>query len=153
MDVQVRGFNDHYHALMVLMDDTEEEKKALIAMLGKLYISAKSTTKKLQSTNELVAGAIDKNIAQDAPSRNALNKLHSALSKALGEAGKVVPDSEDTQAAAGDGGLTMLQEQRVEESVMADEEDVKMEVLEIEGVTEVQDSLLEELLDDEDEDL
>ena len=94
-------------------------------MLGKLYISANSKNKKLQSTTELVAGAIDKNIAQDAPSRNALNKLHSALSKALGEAGKVVPDSEDTQAAAGDGGLTTLQEQRVGESVMADEEDVK----------------------------
>ena len=151
MDVQVRDFNDHGHALMVLMGDTEEERKAFIAMLGKLHISAKSKTKKLQSTTELVAGAIDKNIAQDAPSRNALNKLHSALSKALGEARKVVPDAEDTQAAAGDGGLTTLQEQRVEESVMADEEDVRMEGLDDEGVTEVQDSLLDELLDDEDE--
>ena len=136
---------------MVLMGDTEEAKKAFIAMLSKLYISANSKTKKLQSTTELVAGAIDKNIAQDAPSRNALNKLHSALSRALGEAEKVVRDSEDTQAAAGDGGLTTLQEQRVEESIMADEEDVKMEGLEDEGVTEVQDSLLEELLNDEDE--
>ena len=137
---------------MVLTGDTEEEKKAFIAMLGKLYITANSKTKKLQSTTAVVAGAIDKNIAQDAPSRNALNKLHSALSKALGEAGKVVPVSEDTQAAAGgDDGLTTLHEQRVEESVMADEEDVRMEGLENEGVTEVQDSLLEELLDDEDE--
>ena len=136
---------------MMLMGDTEEERKACIAMLGKLYISASSKTKKLQSTTELVAGAIDKNIAQDAPSRNALNKLHSALSKALGEVGKVVSDAEDTQAAAGDGGLTTLQEQRVEELVMADEEDVRMEGLDDEGVTEVHDSLLEELLDDEDE--
>ena len=136
---------------MVLMGDTEEEKKAFIAMLGKLYISANAKIKKLQSTTELVAGAIDKNIAQDAPSRNALNKLHSALSKALGEAGRVVPDSEAAQAAAGDGGQTTLQEQRVEESVMADEEDVKVEGLEDEGATEVQDSLLEELLDDNDE--
>ena len=136
---------------MVLMSDTEEEKKAFIAMLGKLYISANAKAKKLQSTTELVAGAIDKNIAQDAPSRNALNKLHSALSKALKEAGKVVPDSEDAQAAAGDGGQSTLQAQRVEESAMADEADVKMEGLEDEGVTEVQGSLLEELLDDEDE--
>lgn len=136
----------------MLTGDTEEEKKASIAMLGKLYVTANSKTKKLQSTTEIVAGAIDKNIAQDAPSRNALNKLHSALSKALGEAGKVVPVSKDTQAAAeGDDGLTTLQERRVEESVMADEGDIRMEGLKDEGVTEVQDSLLEELLDDEDE--
>ena len=140
----------------MLTGDTEEEKKASIAMLGKLYVTANSKTKKLQSTTEIVAGAIDKNIAQDAPSRNALNKLRSALNKALGEAGKVVPVSKDTQAAAqaaagGDDGLATLQEQRVEESVMADEEDIRMEGLKDEGVTEVQDSLLEELLDDEDE--
>ena len=135
----------------MLTGDTEEEKKASIAMLGKLYITANSKTKKLQSTTEIVAGAIDKNIAQDAPSRNALNKLHSALSKALGEAGKVVPVSKDTQAAAGgDDDLTTLQEQRVEESIMADEADIRTEGLKDEGVTEVQDSLLEELLDDED---
>ncbi|CAD6584073.1 MAG: hypothetical protein ASARMPRED_001589 [Alectoria sarmentosa] len=131
---------------------SKEDKKVLIAMLGKLYIATNSKNEKLQSTNELVVEAISHRVAQDAPSRNALNKLRTALSKALGEAGKVKPISEDTQApAGGDDGLTTVEEQGVEESVMANEEDVKMEDVEV--VTEVQDSLLEELLDEEDDDL
>ena len=141
-----------FFAPMALTDDTEEDKKVLIAMLGKLYIATNSKNEKLQSTNELVVEAISHRVAQDAPSRNALNKLRTALSKALGEAGKVKPISEDTQApAGGDDGLTTVEEQGVEESVMANEEDVKMEDVEV--VTEVQDSLLEELLDEEDDDL
>lgn len=138
---------------MVLTGDTEEDKKALIAMLGKLHITANSKTERLQSTTELVAEAIDSKVAQDAPSRNALNRLHSALSKALGEAGKVKPISEDTLAPAwGDDGLTTVEEPGVEESVMANEEDIRREGAEEEGVTEVQGSLLEELLGDEDDD-
>lgn len=142
-----------FSARMVLTVHTEEDKKAFIAMLGKLYITANSKTEKLRSTTELVVEAIDTKVAQDASSRNALNKLHSALNKASGEAGKFKPISEDTLApTAGDDGLTMLEEQRVEESVMANEEEVRMEDVEEEGVTEAQDSLLEELLDDEDDD-
>ena len=140
-------------APVVLTGDTEEDKKALIAMLGKLYITANSKTEKLQSTIKLVVEAIDNKVAQDAPSRNALNKLHLALSKALGEAGKVKPISEDTLAPAGkDDGLTTVEEPGVEESVMANEEDVGMAGVEDEGLTDVQDSLLEELLKDDDDD-
>lgn len=139
---------------MVLTVDTEEDKKALIAMLGKLYITANSRTEKLQSTTGLVVEAIDNKVAQDAPSRNALNKLHSALSKALGETGKVNPISKDTLApGGGNDDLTTVGEQRVEESVVATDEDVRMGGIEDVGVTEIQDSLLEELLDDEDDDL
>ncbi len=139
-------------APVVLIGDTEEDKKALIAMLGKLHFTANSKTEKLQSTIELVVEAIDNKVAQDAPSRNALNKLHLALSKASGEAGKVKPISEDTLAPVGkDNGLTTVEEPGVEESVMANEEDVGMAGVEDEGVTEVQDSLLEELLTDDDD--
>lgn len=132
---------------MMLMGDTEEDRKALIAMLGKLYITANSTAEKLHRTTTLVIEAIDEKVAQDAPSRNALNKLHSALSKALGEAGKVKPVS----PAGGDDGVTTVEEQGVEDPILANEEDVGMEGVKNEGVTEVQDSLLEELLDDEDD--
>lgn len=138
---------------MVLTSDTEEDKKALIAMLGKLFITPNSKTERLQSTIELVEEAIENKVAQDAPSRNALHKLHSALSKALGETGKVNPISEDTLApAGGDDGLTMLEGQVGEESVMGTEKDIGIEGIEDEGVTVAQDSLLEELLDDEDDD-
>ena len=146
MVVQVRGPDSF--APMALMGDTEEDRKALIAMLGKLYITANSTTEKLHRTTKLVVEAIDDKVAQDAPSRNALSKLHLALSKALGEAGKIKPIS----PAGGDDGLTKVDEQGVEDSILANEGDVGMEVVENEGVTEVQDSLLEDLLDDEDDD-
>lgn len=134
---------------MVLTGDPEEDKKALIAMLGKLYISTNSETEKLQSTAELVMEAIDNRVAQDAPSRNSLNKLYLALSRALGEAEKIQPISEDTLAPAGRAdGLTTVKNQETKESVMADEEYVRIKVVED---TEVQDPSLEESLkDDED---
>lgn len=111
-------------------------------MLGKLHITANSKTEKLQITTKLVVEAIDDKVAQDVPSRNALNRLHTALTKALGEAGKGKPISNVGE----DDGLTTVEVQGMEENVMADEEDVEME-----AVAEVQDSLLEELLDDEDD--
>ena len=129
---------------------TGEDKKAFIAMLGKLYITANSGIEKLRNTIELVAGAIDNKIATDAASRNALNKLHLALSKAMGEAGKSKEGAEDTLAPA-EGGLTTVEDQGGEESVLANEEHVKMESVEDEGVTEAKDSLLDELLTDEED--
>ena len=125
------------------MGITEEDRKALITMLGKLYISANSKTEKLQSTIELVMEAIEGKVAQDAPSRNALKKLQSALSKASGGAEKVNLISVDT-STPGEGGdcLTTVKEQMIGGSVMAGDEDVKMNSDRGEGVTEVQDSLL-----------
>lgn len=124
---------------MVLNGNTEENKKAFIAMLGKLYISANSKTEKLRSTTELVIEAIDANVAQEAASRNALNKLLSALKKALAEAEKVKAISGDTLASSGENdGLTRIEGKRVEDS-------------DDEGVTKVHDSSLEELLNDEDD--
>lgn len=154
MDVQVRKL-DCFLGPMVLMGNLEEEKKALIGMLGKLYITANSKSEKLQSTTELVVEAVDNKIAQDAPSRNALNKLHSAMNKALGEAGKSKPMQEDTLGPVGrDDGLTAVDEQVVEEYSMAHDGDIRMEGVKDGGASEVQDSLLEELLhDDEDDDL
>lgn len=141
-------------APMVLTGNTEEERKAIIAMLGKLYISANSKTEKLQSTIELVVEAINGKIAQDAPARNALKKLHSALSKALGDSEKVKPVSADTLVPTGrDDGPTTVEGKVIEGSTMANEEDVEMDGDGDEGVTEVQDSLLEKLPEGEDDDL
>jgi condensin complex subunit 3 len=120
-------------------------------MLGKLYITANSDPVKLRTTSELVIEAIDNKVANDAPSRNALNKLHLALSKAMGEAGKAKSSAENPSAPVDDEGLTTVGEQVAEESVLAGEEDVIMETVEGDGVTEAQDSLLEELLTDEEE--
>jgi len=122
-------------------------------MLGKLYITANSSADKLQTINSLVIEAIDDEIASDAASRNTLNKLHMALAKAMGEAGKAKKSSDDTLAPDADDGLTMMEGQEMKESALANNEDIKREVIEDDGVTEAKDSLLEELLDDEDEGL
>ena len=123
-------------------------------MLGKLYISANSKAEKLQRTTELVVEAIEGKVAQDAPARNALKKLHAALSKASGEAEKVRPVSMDTLALAGGGDRPVIVERQMTEgSIMANDEDVGMDGDGDEGVTGVQDPLLEELLEGEDDDL
>ena len=133
----------------------EEEKKVLISMLGKLYITANSASEKLTTVFELVVEAIDNKIASDATSRNALNKLHTALSKAIGESGNIRTQSDEGITVAG---------QEVERDTEAPaqdlEDETRMELVEedeatgfpIEGATGVQDSVLEELLDDDDED-
>lgn len=130
----------------------EEDRKALITMVGKLYITSNSDQEKLRSTTELVIEAIDNKTANDAPSRNALNKLHLALGKAMGEAGKAKKSAENLRAPTNEEGLTTIEGPGGEESVLAKDEDVPMETVEEEGMTEAQDSLLEELLTD-DEDL
>ena len=127
-----------------------EDKKASIAMLGKLYITANSNTEKLKKATELVIEAIDHKIATDAASRNNLNKLHLALSKAMGEPGKSKKGIEDTLAPL-EGGRTMIEAQGAEEIILANENDVKMESVEDEGGTEAKESLLDELLTDEED--
>lgn len=130
----------------------EEDKKALVAMLGKLYITANSSAEKLKETTTLVNEAIDDKIASDAASRNALNKLHLALSKAVGEIGSRKRDSNDTIALGDDDGLTVVEGPGRTDGVSMIEEDMKLEAIEEDAATEVRDSLLDELLEDEDED-
>ena len=77
-------------------------------------------------------------VANDAASRNGLSKLHLSLKKAIGEAGATRRSMEEERAA----------DVTLEESVVM----AKAEPIE-EGKTEVQDSVLEELLDDEDMEL
>ena len=131
----------------VLTGTTEEDRKALISMLGKLYITPNSDAEKLQNIATLVMEAIDDKIAGDATSRNALNKLHAALNKAMGETGKAKKFPDGDSPTVGDG-LTVMD---VDESVVADEREVREEAGEVEDVPGEKDSLLEELLEDEEE--
>lgn len=130
----------------------EEEKKTLVSMLGKLYITANSASERLSTVFELVVEAIDNKIASDATSRNALNKLHAVLSKAFGEPSTVRAQSGES--------MTMAR-QKVEkdgEVPMQDfEDETEMNLVEDEGATGfpeeevsgVQDSIMAELLDDD----
>lgn len=134
-----------------------EEKKAIIPLLGKLYITANSTPEKLQVIYELVAEAIDMKAANDAASRNGLSKLHLALKKVIGEAGTTRRNVEEEAEAdvALEESIVMAKAESIEdgETQMAEAiQDAEMKTTE-EGKIEAQDSLLEELLDDEDMEL
>ena len=135
----------------------EEEKKALLSMVSKLYITGNSNPEKLQSVHELVVEAVELKVATDTTTRNGLNKLEAALSKALGESGTSRQDTGGkTIAEPAQDGLTIMDEGRSElPAALADElEDMKMDIIKHEDVemAGTNETLLEELLDDEDED-
>ena len=112
-------------------------------MLAKLHITPHASAEKIHSTIAIVAKAIDDQIADDAASRTALKKLHLALGKAMGEAGKAKKSANDTLA---EDGVTTTEAQEI---VLESDQDFKMEIPEVDGVLEAKDSLLEELLDDD----
>ena len=128
------------------MKDVEEERKPLVSMLGKVYITSNSSTEKLQAVRDLVSEALDSKIAPDATARNALSKVYQALSKALEEVDLVRPSIVEEAADH------TVAEKAVDVEGGSDVEESKMEVAEEQGITRGQDTLLDELLDDEDED-
>lgn len=117
-------------------------------MLGKLYITPNSDGEKLQTALDLTAEAIDIKIATDATSRTALSRLHTALVKAVGDSA-VNRKSVEEETMAQEG-LTVLEENAVPEPMQMGDAS-KIETPKDEAVTEAGDTLLEELLDDEEE--
>lgn len=117
-------------------------------MLGKLYVTANSSAEKLRITTELVTEAIDGNIATDAASRNALKKLHLALSKAIGEAGTSMKNTDEMPASVSQDGLTVVQDQ-AEDSILATKDALKVESVVDHSIAHANDSLMDELLTDE----
>ena len=132
----------------ILKHHVGEEKKALITMLGKLYITPTSDVEKLRVAHDLVAEAIDMKIATDAASRTALNRLYTALVKAVGDsavAGKRIEEEramQDERMVVGQHSPPELKEIG-DNSLMND--------IEKETTAEAGDTLLEELLEDEEE--
>ena len=127
----------------VLTEGKGEEKKTLMMMLGKLYITPSSDRQKLQTALDLSAEAIDMKIASDAASRNALNKLHTALAKATGESALARRSVGDVTEAAED------QEDGAPEATEAGD-DTRIDIVKEEAMTEAGETL-EELLEEEEE--
>ncbi|KAL2754660.1 hypothetical protein ACRALDRAFT_2109017 [Sodiomyces alcalophilus JCM 7366] len=73
-----------------------EEKKVIAPLLGKLYISASSSEDKLRETYEEVTFAVNDKLATDTAGRNALNKLHLSLGKAVASLGRTGLESRRT---------------------------------------------------------
>ncbi|KAI4163677.1 MAG: hypothetical protein LQ342_002711 [Letrouitia transgressa] len=128
---------------------TREEKKALISMLGKIYVTSNSSPERLEEVYYLVTDAIDGKVAVEAVSRNALAKLHLALSKAMGEASKTRTGSEDSHDQ------TTTEDVQDAVSTLGPNETLghekKVDVSEVDSGEDGKDTLLDELLDEEDE--
>lgn len=63
------------------MNSTEDERKLCISMLGKLDVSMARDTEQLERVARLAQEAIDEKVADDAPTRTALSKFHTAVNK------------------------------------------------------------------------
>ena len=120
-------------------------------MLGKLYIAPNSNADTVQRVIGLVTQAIDERTASDAVSRNSINKLSVALSKAVGDAGNVTKDFNETVVSEGEVNATAMEDEHgSSEPEPVKDVNLKTEMLEDDEVTDSKDSLLDELLDDED---
>ena len=123
-----------------------EEKKAIMPLLGKLYVSASSSMEKVQNAKDLVAEAIDMNIANDAACRNGLNKFQAAIVKVIGES------ETDKQAVDEETMAEIGQESKMEvDDAGLPNLELQPDVVKTEPLPDAQDSLLEELLADDDE--
>lgn len=132
----------------ILKHHVGEEKKALITMLGKLYVTPTSDGEKLQVTHDLTAEAIDVKIATDAASRTALNRLHIALVKAIGDSTVAGKRFEEERAAQDE---LMVVGQHSPPEVKEIGDDSVINDIKKEATAEAGDTLLEELLEDEEE--
>ena len=142
---------------------TEDERKPLLTLLAKVYISPTSSTnpqpsnqEPLQALHGLVTEALETKLAPDATSRNVLSKLEITLTKRLGEVEVVIQTVED-ETVIGKGEEeaeeTMFGEAQAEGTVMplggSDEDEelsTVMEKTEL-GGDSVVDKLLESELD------
>ncbi|KAL8659849.1 MAG: hypothetical protein Q9226_000214 [Calogaya cf. arnoldii] len=124
---------------------SKDERKVLLSMVGKLYITSTPSAEKLQAVSDLVAEAIDAKLATDTATKNALNKCHLALTKALGDARKVQSKMEDQPVDA-----TMAEnENKMEVESEVEETENEVQVDKTVAGTGARDSGLEELLDDD----
>lgn len=131
---------------------TEDEKKLLAALLGKLHISPGSSEDRLREAYTEVSEAVEEGIVNDATSRNALYKIHVSLGKlvnsldeqqpaARAARGSVAPSVADSQVAEE---KTVIEVTKLEEE---EEAEVEEEVEEIDDVTVT--AILKKEVDDE----
>lgn len=137
-------FTQHLGSGQALITHAGEERKVMMPLLGKLYVTAHSSGEKLQIANELAGEAVDMNIAFDAASRNGLTKFHTAIVKVIGES------TTDKKPVDGETITDMESKMEVEDADVHQPE-LKTDVIKTEKASDAQDSLLEELLEEEEE--
>jgi condensin complex subunit 3 len=73
---------------LTLTHATEEEKKVLAPLLGKIHVSPASTEEKIRELYSEVSTAVDDKVISDATGRNALYKIHVSLGKIVNSLGE-----------------------------------------------------------------
>ncbi|KAF1733393.1 Condensin complex subunit 3 [Beauveria bassiana] len=96
---------------------TKEEKKLVAGLLSKIYISSGSSEDKLRETYEEVCIAVEEAVVTDAPSRNALYKIHVSL-------GKIVNALDEQQPQRNSRSASAISEQRLSGGKAVSEEPV-----------------------------
>ncbi|KAJ6787730.1 hypothetical protein PWT90_03478 [Aphanocladium album] len=96
---------------------TKEEKKLVAGLLSKLYISSGSAEEKLRETYEEVCIAVEEGVVTDAPSKNALYKVHVSL-------GKIVNALDEQQPQRNSRSVSTVPEQQLTEGKAVSEEPV-----------------------------
>lgn len=160
----------------------EEERKILSSLLPKLYISPTSSDHKIRDVYADVCEAVDAQLLSDAASRNALYKIHVALgkivnaldaaapattagaggfrrsvsrAKSLGVEDKTVLSARSTgeRTVVMGGGDGIKEEEEEEEEDSKDGTTIMRTVVEGTVMEGVEDSLVDELLTDEEEEV
>jgi len=141
---------------------TEEEKKVIAPLLGKLYVSPASSEDKVRDVYAAVSEAVDGQLLSDATGRNALYKIHVSLGKivnsldaAAGQEAGVGRRSVSRATSVSVDDKTIITEDRTvvpEADIKEEEEDSDGDGIDVTVVRhEEGDSLVEELLTDEGE--
>jgi condensin complex subunit 3 len=107
----------------VLTRATEEEKKLLAQLLGKLYISPASTEEKIREVYAEVSAAVDGKVMSDATGRNALYKIHVSLGKIVNSLTEKAPRGRKASAPVEDRTMLLDDEEREEKPRMQDLEE------------------------------
>ncbi|KAJ4159328.1 uncharacterized protein LMH87_008233 [Akanthomyces muscarius] len=127
LESEKKGINGDVHLELALdiMDRlhsnvTKEEKKLVAGLLSKLYISSGSSSDKLRETYEEVCIAVEEGVVTDAPSKNALYKVHVSL-------GKIVNALDEQQPQRSSRSISAVPEQQFSEKAVSEEPVIKEE--------------------------
>lgn len=120
------------------MDTTEEEKKSIAPLLGKLFISPTSSEEKIREVYAEVCEAVEGALLTDATGRNALYKIHVSLGKIVNtldqqqEAGLMRRTASRSVSLAPDNDQTVMEDKTVvkpkEPRIKEEDEDEDMDV-------------------------
>lgn len=133
---------------------TEEEKKLIGTLLGKLHISPGSSEEKLREAYNEVSIAVEEGLLSDATSRSALFKLHVSLGKIVNALDEQQPAHRRTSRSTS---VILDHQSPEEEKTVMEEPSIKEEDEESDGTVvpkeekDERESLVDDLLSDGDD--